>query len=340
MGRRMPMKEVYTFEELTDWKRVTADENPPLRLAVLGDPVAHSASPPMHNAALAACGIDARYCRLHVQADELEEALQLLWEKGFIGVNCTIPHKLNALAAVDDADEDANRAGGVNTIVVGPGGRLKGSSTDGAGLVRALKEEFDVELQDLRVLVLGAGGGAGRAVAKQCAYSGARRLILINRSPEKLQPLHDTIVETYPRERLFVCPWEEPALAAALDHADLVVNCSSVGMKPGDPSPARICSSTPFTPRNAPRSCSPPTLSAPAPRTACPCSCTRERFPSKSGSIAQRLWRRCDRLCSNRWRGDGNDDRENFGLQISDWLAPFRGRSLNFYFAGRGCLRV
>jgi shikimate dehydrogenase len=231
------MKEVYTFEDLTDWKSVTAGENPPLRLAVLGDPVAHSASPPMHNAALAACGIDARYCRLHVQADELEEALELLWEKGFIGVNCTIPHKLNALADMDEVDEDANRAGGVNTIVVGAGGHLKGSSTDGAGLVRALKEQFNVEVQDLRVLVLGAGGGAGRAVAKQCAFSGARRLILINRSPEKLQPLHDTIIESYPRERLFICPWEEPTLAAALDHADLVVNCSSVGMKPGDPSP-------------------------------------------------------------------------------------------------------
>jgi shikimate dehydrogenase len=231
------MKDVYTFEELTDWKRVTAGENPPLRLAVLGDPVAHSASPPMHNAALAACGIDARYCRLHVQADELEEALELLWEKGFIGVNCTIPHKLSALAAMDEVDEDANRAGGVNTIAVGAGGHLKGSSTDGAGLVRALKEQFDVELQNLRVLVLGAGGGAGRAVAKQCAFSGARRLILINRSPEKLQPLHDTLIESYPRERLFIGPWEEPALAAALDHADLVVNCSSVGMKAGDPSP-------------------------------------------------------------------------------------------------------
>jgi len=231
------MKEVYNFEELIDWKNVTAGENPPLRLAVLGDPVAHSASPQMHNAALAACGIDARYCRLHVQADELEEALELLWEKGFIGVNCTIPHKLNALAAVDEADEDANRAGGVNTIVVGAGGRLKGSSTDGAGLARALKEEFGVELQDLRVLVLGAGGGAGRAVAKQCAFSGARRLILINRSPKKLQPLHDTIVESYPQERLFICPWEEATLAAALDHADLVVNCSSVGMTPEDPSP-------------------------------------------------------------------------------------------------------
>jgi shikimate dehydrogenase len=231
------MKEVYTFEELTDWKNVTAGENPPLRLAVLGDPVAHSASPPMHNAALAACGIDARYCRLHVQADELGEALGLLWEKGFIGVNCTIPHKLNAFASMDEADEDAKRAGGVNTIVVGPGGRLKGSSTDGGGFIRALQEQFAVELQDLRVLVLGAGGGAGRAVAKQCASSGARRLILMNRSPEKLQPLHDTIAEFYPRERLFVCAWDEPTLAAALDHADLVVNCSSVGLKPGDASP-------------------------------------------------------------------------------------------------------
>ena len=231
------MKEVYTFEDLMDWESATAGESPPLRLAVLGDPVAHSASPPMHNAALAACGIDARYCRVRVLANELEGALHLLGEKGFIGANCTIPHKLNALTIVDEADEDAKRAGGVNTVVVGPGGRLKGSSTDGAGLERAIKEQFDVELTDLRVLVLGAGGGAGRAVAKQCAFSGARRLILINRSPEKLQPLHDAIVGFYPRERLFLCPWEEPALAAALDHADLVVNCSSIGMKPGDPSP-------------------------------------------------------------------------------------------------------
>jgi shikimate dehydrogenase len=231
------MKDVYTFDDLTDWKYATAGENPPLRLAVIGDPVAHSASPQMHNAALAESGIDARYCRLHIRPDELDEALRLLWEKGFIGVNCTIPHKLNALANVDEADEDANRAGGVNTIVIGPGGRLTGSSTDGMGLVRAVKEQFDVELHDLRVLVLGAGGGAGRAVAKQCAFSGARRLILINRSPEKLQPLHDTIVETYSRERIFICAWDEPTLAAALDHADLVVNCSSLGMKPGDPSP-------------------------------------------------------------------------------------------------------
>ena len=231
------MKDVYTLEDLADWKRVTADEHPPLRLAVLGDPVAHSASPPMHNAALGACGIDARYCRLHIRPDEFEEALELLWERGFIGVNCTIPHKLAAMSAMDEVDEDANRGGGVNTIVIGPGGHLHGSSTDGPGFVRAVREEFGVELPDIRVLILGAGGGAGRAVAKQCAVSGARRLILINRTSEKLQPLHDTIATFYPRERLFVGPWEQSALAASLDHADLVVNCSSLGMNPGDPSP-------------------------------------------------------------------------------------------------------
>lgn len=231
------MKDVYTLEDLANWKIATAAEPHPLRLAVVGDPVAHSASPPMHNAALEACGINARYCRLHIQSDEFEEAIELLWERGFIGVNCTIPHKLSALAAMDDADEDAHRSGGVNTIIVGENGKLHGSSTDGPGFVRAVHEQFGVELADLRVLVLGAGGGAGRAVAKQCAASGTRRLILINRTSEKLQPLHDKIAEFYPRERLFVAPWEDAALAASLDHTDLVVNCSSMGMKPDDPSP-------------------------------------------------------------------------------------------------------
>ena len=83
------------------------------------------------------------------------------------------------------------RAGGVNTVVVERDGRLRGFSTDGPGFARAVREQFGVELRDVRVLVLGAGGGAGRAVAMQCATSGAQRLTLVNRSVEKLQPLHD-----------------------------------------------------------------------------------------------------------------------------------------------------
>ena len=74
----------YTLADLRRWEEVTRDEKPPLRLAVLGDPVAHSASPPMHNAALSACGIDARYTRLHIAAGELAETFRLLPKKGFI----------------------------------------------------------------------------------------------------------------------------------------------------------------------------------------------------------------------------------------------------------------
>ena len=222
------MKEVYTLDDLRRWPA----ETPPLRLAVLGDPVAHSASPPMHNAALAACGIDARYTRLHLRAADLAETFRLLPQQGFIGVNCTIPHKAGALAAVDEADDGARRAGGVNTVLVGADGRLRGFSTDGPGFERAVREEFGAELRDLRVLVLGAGGGAGRAVAMHCAAAGARRLTLINRSVEKLQPLHDAIAAFYPRAQLSLGPE-----AAALDETDLVVNCTSLGMKPDDPAP-------------------------------------------------------------------------------------------------------
>jgi len=231
------MKDVYTFADLQAWEEATADEPVPLRLAVLGDPIAHSASPQMHNAALAAYGIGARYCRLHLRPEEFTAALRLLAERGFIGVNCTIPHKGAALAAVDETDAHARRADGVNTIVFGADGTRRGFSTDGPGLARAVREQLGVELADVRVLVLGAGGGAGRAVAMQCASDGARGLTLLNRSVEKLQPLHDAIAAFYPRERLVMAPWTDAALARALDVSDLVVNCSALGMKPDDASP-------------------------------------------------------------------------------------------------------
>src|SRR5688500_13358307 len=99
------MKAVYTLADLQAWETVTAGEQLPLRFAVLGDPVAHSASPQMHNAALAAFDIPARYCRLHIRPEELSATLRLLPEKGFRGVNCTIPHKASVLASVDKADE-------------------------------------------------------------------------------------------------------------------------------------------------------------------------------------------------------------------------------------------
>ena len=120
------MKPVYTLSDLRNWREVTADCTPPLRLAVIGDPVAHSKSPQMHNPALVAAGIDAAYTRLHILPGEVEECLRLLPVAGFIGINCTSPHKGSVLAAVDSPDETARRAGGVNTVIVQPDGSTAG----------------------------------------------------------------------------------------------------------------------------------------------------------------------------------------------------------------------
>ena len=226
------MKEVYSLEDLRAWPA----EQPPLRLAVLGDPVAHSASPPMHNAALAACGIDARYTRLHIRAEELAEAFRLLPAQGFIGVNCTIPHKFAALALVDRADDHARRIGVVNTVAV-EGEKLVGYNTDGPGLVRAVRAELGADLRDLRVMILGAGGGAGRAIAMQCAIENCPGIVLINRTFEKLMPLVRELDAFYPLNRLANDDFDPGALRARLAQTDLIINCTSVGMKADEPSP-------------------------------------------------------------------------------------------------------
>lgn len=237
------MKDVYTFADLENWSDATAGEAAPLRVAVLGDPVQHSASPPMHNAALEACDLPARYCRLHIRPDELTETFARLKAADFIGVNCTIPHKLGALLAMDEVDEQAIRIGAVNTVAFREG-RLLGYNTDGPGLVRALRAEFSVDLRDLRVMILGAGGGAGRAIAVQCALEGCERLVLVNRTLEKARLLATELTPYFtstrvlgPADRLEAVPWENAALRRQLENVDLIINATSVGLQSSDPSP-------------------------------------------------------------------------------------------------------
>lgn len=238
------MKEVYTLEDLRQWGALGEG----MRLAVFGDPIAHSRSPQMHNAALETLGIDTRYCRLHVRPEELAEALRLLPESGFLGVNLTIPHKAAAMPLLDVVDPHASRLGVVNTVLVEEG-KLIGFNTDGPGLVRAVRSEFSVDLRDLRIMVLGAGGGAGRAIATQCALEGCERLVLVNRTFDKAVALAADLADCFkgprllgPFPRLEAVPWEQPVLASRLEHIDLVINATSCGMKRTDPSvlPASI----------------------------------------------------------------------------------------------------
>ncbi len=215
--------------------------DPPARLAVIGDPVAHSKSPGFHNAALRVCGIDAQYVRIRVTAEEFPDVLKALPGAGFIGANVTIPHKAAALAGVDEADDYSREAGAVNTIVV-DGRKLIGFNTDGPGIVRAIRDEFSAEIRDLRVMILGAGGGAGRAIAVQCARERCKSLVLVNRTFEKARDLAQELARYFPTNgheasgtRITAIPNEITALQQHVSGIDLVINASSLGMMPADP---------------------------------------------------------------------------------------------------------
>ena len=235
------MSEVYSADDLIGGGEVFFDLNPPARLSVFGDPVAHSKSPVFHNAALRAAGLNVSYVRIHVPAEKAQAAFRALPKAGFLGTNVTIPHKAAALVAVDEADDYARRSGSVNTVAV-QGDRLLGFNTDGPGLVRAIREEFSVDLHDLRVVLLGAGGGAGRAIAVQCAMESCERLVLVNRTLEKAQALAAELAPAFqtdrlvgPVDRIQAIPFDEQALRLQLAHADLVINATSVGMRRTDP---------------------------------------------------------------------------------------------------------
>jgi shikimate dehydrogenase len=234
-------KDVYTFDDLRTWPQATGGIQPPPRLSVFGDPVAHSLSPQMHNPGLLEAAIDAQYVRLQILPSQLKEALQELKTQDFIGTNLTIPHKATAIESMDDIDETARHIGAVNTVLV-EDGQLIGFNSDGPGFARAIREEFSIDLHDLRIMILGAGGGAGKAVAVQAAMDHCERLVLVNRTAEKAEALAAELAPFFkndrlvgPMERLEAIPWDDRTLAPQMDHIDLIVNATSLGMKRSDP---------------------------------------------------------------------------------------------------------
>jgi shikimate dehydrogenase len=238
--KRPPFKNVYMLADLQ--KGI----DPAIRLGVFGDPVEHSLSPRMQNAALKHHKIDMQYARFRISPNELREALELIRKK-FVGVNLTIPHKIAALEFLDGAEENVKQIGAANVIKL-ENGKLRGFNTDGRGFARAVREEFSVDLRDMRVLVLGAGGAA-RAIALQCAKENCERLVIANGTFEKGQKLADSLRDFFsgpkvfgPVPRLQAIPWEERAFQFQIANVDLVVNATPVGLNRGDasPIPARL----------------------------------------------------------------------------------------------------
>lgn len=200
-------------------------------------------SPAMQSAGIEALGVEADYLAFDIRPEELPEALELLGRAGLLGLNLTVPHKVSAVALMGELSEEAGSAGAVNTVVFGEGGGRTGHNTDARGFSRAIREEFQMPLSELKVLILGAGG-AGRAIAFQAARERAERIVVANRTQSKAEALARDIAPIYLDEklegqaaRLRVLPLDTEALAAELDGVDLIVNATSVGLRPGDPSP-------------------------------------------------------------------------------------------------------
>jgi shikimate dehydrogenase len=225
-------RQVYTLEDLRSWTRETA----PIQLAVLGAPVAHSASPPMHLAALRACGLPHNYGRIHILPEELPESFALLQQAGFLGVNLTIPHKTAVLSLLSEIDPNARQLGAVNTVSFAPG-TTSGFNTDGAGLERSIAESFGARLSTLRVLILGAGGGAGRAISLYCGLAGCPEITLVNRTVSKVEDLAAQLRLLESPPVVHFCETGSRALPGLAEKAQLIIQCSSLGMHPDDPSP-------------------------------------------------------------------------------------------------------
>jgi shikimate dehydrogenase len=203
----------------------------------------------MHNAALAALGLNWRYLAFEVHPDRLRDAIQGAAAMGFLGLNLTLPHKLLALDLVDVLDETARTWGAVNTIRFEgqqTGGawrplrefsdtatlniRTHGFNTDADAVSRSIQQDLGLTIGGARVLLLGAGG-AGRTAALKLASENAGRLFLVNRTASKAAEVATEIQTRFPAVPVSV------GYPPATERVDLVINATSLGLKPGEGSP-------------------------------------------------------------------------------------------------------
>ena len=189
---------------------------PATRVAcVLGDPISHSRSPAMHNAASAALGLDRLYVALRVGADDLAAGVRGLQALGFEGANVTVPHKEAACALCDTRSAEAELAGAVNTLCF-TDGLVHGHLTDGLGLVAALGSIPP------RATIVGAGGSA-RAAAAALLAAGTAELQIVSRNAARSASLADALRERFP--------------AATIEHGEApperaggaLVHCTPIG---------------------------------------------------------------------------------------------------------------
>lgn len=192
-------------------------------LCVIGDPVAHSKSPLLHNTMCQVLGLDFTYHAQTVKADALPDFLAQAKEQDYAGFNATMPFKELLLPHLDYLDPLAKKLGAVNTVCI-KDSKLYGYNTDCPGYIAALKT-WGFDPKGKTAVLLGAGGAA-KAVAVGLCEAGAR-VAVSNRTAEKASPL-----KALCPDRISILPWleQDPTLSGVLNTADLLVNATSLGM--------------------------------------------------------------------------------------------------------------
>lgn len=196
-------------------------------IGLLGYPLSHSISPSFQQAALDYYRLEIVYQLWEKSPGELEEAIKKARGDSCYGMNVTIPYKEAVISYLDELDSTAREIRAVNTIV-NQKGKLKGYNTDAPGFLKALNQDGGFSPRGRKAAILGCGG-AGRAVAFALCWQGIGEILLINRTIEKAQSLKEDLRRFPVKTALAV--WNEENLAESLRECDLIVNCTSIGMR-------------------------------------------------------------------------------------------------------------
>ncbi|WP_342602351.1 shikimate dehydrogenase [Peribacillus sp. FSL E2-0159] len=201
---------------------------------VMGDPIAHSMSPDIHNDAFEKENIDAVYHHFHVTKEGLNDAVKGMKALGIEGFNITIPHKTSIIPFLDEVDELALAIGAVNTVV-NKNGRFIGYNTDGKGFFKSLCDEISGDIKAKKTLVIGAGGAA-RAIYFTLVKEGVKQVDIANRTKERAAQLVSDCPYDKVSKALSIIEAEE-----SLSQYDLIIQTTSSGMSPElDHSPLKV----------------------------------------------------------------------------------------------------
>ncbi len=199
-----------------------------IKAGVMGWPISHSRSPRLHGYWLTCYGIDGTYEALAIAPADLAEQLGSLRDRGFAGVNLTVPHKEAALALVTSLSPTARAIGAVNTVVVGADGKLGGDNTDGFGFLENLRQDAAGWSADTGPAVVLGAGGAARAICHALAEAGAPEIRIVNRTLARAEALAGDLAGP-------LMPWSWDDRGAALAGVALMVNTTTLGMVGQDP---------------------------------------------------------------------------------------------------------